>query len=402
MGGMKLAPASGPPTSCWYSPRSAPSTGHRWPVPWPLGAHGRPSTRAIAVPVAVVALPAVAAGGGALDGRVDDRDAVHDRRVVRGQLAEADELEEPGVDDRALVERRAAVPDVVADGRVRVARLGEADEVGARRQGPVGRDRPALDRALVVVGDTEVHPRRRRIAVLLGDVGGRDEAGDLGRDRGRGVAALLLPALDAEGRPVADEVVGGRPDVVRVAAAARPGHRHAGRVRHQDRVGRLVELGAERIGRGLAIDQAVARHGPVGELLAVEEEVERVARGRQVAVSDKARPRLVEVAGEDLAVRAEVGVGRVAGGDGLTPWRGEPGDDRAGERLVLGGLDHVGGRVVLGDEPRRIGVEQAPELPGGVVQGRVVLRPAGRVGLAHGGEAPVDRALGSRHRLRLG
>ena len=49
------------------------------------------------------------------------------------QLAEPHELEEAGVDHRALVERRAAVADVVGDRGVRVAGLREADEVRAAR-----------------------------------------------------------------------------------------------------------------------------------------------------------------------------------------------------------------------------------------------------------------------------
>ena len=273
---------------------------------------------------------------------------------------------------------------------------------GSGDERPGRGDRPALDRSLVVVGHAEVQVRRRRVAVLLRDVRGGDEPGDLGGDRRRRIAALLLPALGAKGRSVADEEVRGRADVGRVAMAAGRRHRHARRVGHQERVGRLVELGAERIGRQLAVDQAVAGHRPVGELLPLEEELERVAGGVQVAIGDQARPRLVEVAREHLAVRPEVGVGRVTRRDRLAPRRGEAGDDRAGERLVLRGLDHVRGGVVLVDEPLRSRSEQALELLGRIVEVRVVLRPAGRVGLARLVEPAVDRALGRLDGLALG
>ena len=79
-------------------------------------------------------------------------------------------------------------------------------------------------------------------------------------------------------------------------------------VGHQERVRRLVELRAERVGRGLAVDEAVARHRAVGLLLALEQEERRVARGGEVAVGHQAGPGLVQVAREHLAVRAEVRV----------------------------------------------------------------------------------------------
>ena len=51
--------------------------------------------------------------------------------------------------------------------------------------------------------------------------------------------------------------------------------------------------------------QAVARHRPVGKLLPLEEEERRIAGGREVAGSDEARPALVQVAREHLAVGTE-------------------------------------------------------------------------------------------------
>src|SRR2546430_16695204 len=90
-----------------------------------------------------------------------------------------------------------------------------------------------------------------------------------------------------------------------------------------------------------AVDEAVARHRAIRQLLALEEEERRRARGRQIAVGDQSRPRLVEVTREHLAVRAEVRVRGVAGGDGLSPRGGEAGADRAREPLGPGRLWHV-------------------------------------------------------------
>src|SRR5207344_283611 len=97
-----------------------------------------------AVSVAVVAMPAVAAWRAGLDRRIDDRDAAGNRGVVRGQLAEADELEESRVDHRALVESWPAVPNVIADCRIGIPALRQTDEVRVGRERSVRRHRPAL------------------------------------------------------------------------------------------------------------------------------------------------------------------------------------------------------------------------------------------------------------------
>ena len=187
------APAASPVCSA-CSARSADNAGQTCPVPTPDGAHGAAVAGTVAVAVAVVAVPARSAVGIGADRRVHDGQRCEDVRVVRGQLAEPGELEEPGVDHRALVERRPAVADVVRDRGVRIAGLGETDEV-ARCERAVGRHRPALDRALVVVGDAAPHGRRDGIVIGVGEVGGRHQPGDLGRDRRRRVAAPAPPSV---------------------------------------------------------------------------------------------------------------------------------------------------------------------------------------------------------------
>ncbi len=244
------------------SARSAESTGQRCPVPWPLGAHGLPVRDAVAVAVAVVPVPARARSASSTRSSRRRPAATGRCRVGGRQFAEPHELEEARVDHRPLVERRTAVADVVRDRGVRIARLRETDEV-ARRERSGRRHRPALDLALPVVGDAEPERSDGCVAVRACEVGGGDEAGDLGRDRRGRVAALLFPALDAERRPVRDEEVRSRPDVVGVEG----GVGEPELVGHEDRVGRLVELRPERVRCSLAVDEAVARHRPVRELL---------------------------------------------------------------------------------------------------------------------------------------
>ena len=173
-------------------------------------------------------------------------------------------------------------------------------------------------------------------------------------------------------------------------------------VGHQDRVCHLVELRPERVGRDLAVDQAVPRERAVGQLLALEQEERRVASRGEVAGRDEAGPGLVEVAREDLAIGPEVGVVRVAGRHGLTPRRGEAGHDGARERLVLRGLDHVGAQVVgvlqllpLGDADRQL-------LDVRIRQRRVVGVPAGLVGIEGSVEAGRQRPCRRVDRLVVG
>ena len=117
-------------------------------------------------------------------------------------------------------------PYVIAG--VRIAGLGDADEVaGAVRAGAGGRHRPRLDVAREVVGGRLVEPGVGRVVVDRRDLRRGGQAGDLGRDRRRRVAALLLPALDAVRRTVGDEEVGGGNHVVEVERPGRPRARTA-------------------------------------------------------------------------------------------------------------------------------------------------------------------------------
>src|SRR6266542_4752072 len=106
----------------------------------PRRARGRARglARLVAVAVAVRAaagsrraVPVVAGSAGRADGYLLVQHAQRGLhvRVGDGQLPEPDELLEPAVDDAALVHGRAAVAEAVGDRRVRVAGLGQPDEV---------------------------------------------------------------------------------------------------------------------------------------------------------------------------------------------------------------------------------------------------------------------------------
>ena len=166
----------------------------------------------------------------------------------------------------------------------------------------------------------------------------------------------------------------------------------------------LVQLGAAGVGGGLAVEQRVARHGPVGLLLPVEQEPGRGARRGQVPVDEQPGERLVQVTGEHLAVGAEVArraPGEVPGRHRLPPRAGQRRHDRAGVGLVLTGLDHVGGQVVVQDRRAVPLGSRAGRVPERRPQPGVVTQPARHV--LHRGQAErlAQRTGRRRHRRRL-
>src|SRR6185437_875647 len=104
-------------------------------------------------------------------------------------------------------QRRAAVAEVVGGRGVRIAVLGETDEVRVRTVLAGGGDCPVFDVALEVVRGGLVEGRVGGVAVPLRDRRGGGQTRDLGGDRRDRVPRLLLPALDAEGRSVRDQEV---------------------------------------------------------------------------------------------------------------------------------------------------------------------------------------------------
>ncbi len=210
-------------------------------------------------------------------------------------------------------------------------------------QRTVGGDRPAFERALPVIGSAQPDLGALRISVGIGNVGGSDQAGNFGGNRGRRITRLLLPALDAEGRAMADNEVCGGLNVVLVEV--RPGHTEL--VGHQNRVAGFVELRAERVGRQLAVDQAVARERAIRTLLVLEHKVDHVVGGLLVAVQQQTRPGFVDITGKNLAVRTEVLVIGVSGGDCLAPGRSQAGHQRPGEGLIFRSLEHIGAQIIF-------------------------------------------------------
>ena len=130
----------------------------------------------------------------------------------------------------------------------------------------VGGDRPPGKAALPVIRDGARHVCHGGIAIRVGNRRTGHQSGHLGGDGGGGKAALLFPPLGAEPRPVSNQEIDRRPDVILVEDRVC----HAELVRHHDRVGHFVELRIEGVRRDLAVQQAVARHRAIGKLLPVE------------------------------------------------------------------------------------------------------------------------------------
>ena len=116
---------------------------------------------------------------------------------------------------------------------------------------------------------------------------------------------------------------------------------HPQLVSHNDGVADLVELRIESVGRGLPVEQAIAGHRAVRQLLVIKQEVHSSARCRKIAVKQEASPCFIEVAREDFAVRAEEGIVGISRRDSLPPRGGKACYYGTGEGFILGCLHHI-------------------------------------------------------------
>src|SRR6266480_340091 len=91
-------------------------------------------------------------------------------------------------------------------------------------------------------------------------------------------------------------------DVVLVETAVS----HPQLISHNDGVADLVELRIESVGRRLPVEQAIAGHRAVSQLLVIKQKVHSIARCRKVAVKQEASPRFIEIAREDLSIRTKI------------------------------------------------------------------------------------------------
>ena len=84
----------------------------------------------LAVSVEARAVPERAVGCRVAELLVHDGQRVEDARVIGTEHAEADQLQEARVDDRALIDQRSAVGELNLRPGVRVAVSGDPQEVG--------------------------------------------------------------------------------------------------------------------------------------------------------------------------------------------------------------------------------------------------------------------------------
>ncbi len=210
----------------------------------------------------------------------------------------------------------------------------DALKVVATAERPVGGEGPVLHHALPVVRRVVVERLAGGIAIDAGDIGGADQPGDFRRDGRGAIAAIFLPAFLARFRPVVEDVVGGRFDVVLVIAAIR----HAQFPGQHNRESLLIHLNARPEGR--AVDEAVLREMPIGLLLRIESPQQCAFGVGGIARHDQGAGELVHIAFPHQVI-AIVPIA-VAG----SPRRPQSRHERA-RLLVLRRFEDVGRQVVF-------------------------------------------------------
>ena len=327
----------------------------------------------LAVAVEAVALPYGAAGGRGGQRRVCLWQRRQDRRVVGRLDAEPHELEEARIDDLLVEVEAGAVGQLPAGVVVRVAVVVDAHVVPPVTERPRRREHPLLGAALPRVRNAQPQRLARRVAAPAGEIGRRDEAGDLRRGRRRREPAGLFPAFLRRRRPEPHERVGSLAHAlpgVRVSPAELPCE--------HDRERRLVELDVALV--RLPADARVLRERSVGLLLMGEQPRHGPVGRGAIARREHCGRLVIEVARphEVVAAPTLVGVHRES------PGQRERGDEGAAEALVLVRLDRHDRDLVL--RPQPIGQERrraphraeiaAPLLPVGPRHLREPLREA--------------------------
>src|SRR2546423_457380 len=156
---------------------------------------------------------------------------------------------------------------------------------------------------------------------------------------------------------------------------------HIQLVSHNDGVADLVELRIESVGRGLPVEQAIAGHRAINQLLVIKQEVHSSARRRKVAVKREASPSFMEVARKNCVGRAEEGSVGTSRRDSLSPGGGEACYYGTGEGFILGCLHHVSAQVVFAHKLVPLFARCALKIGWRGVQAVIVSVPPGLVAL---------------------
>ena len=273
---------------------------------------------------------------------------------------------------------------------------------GCDGQRPVVGHGRGQDQAAEVVRGGQEQPLRRGVALHPRDRGRGDQARPPRRPswtaRTRSAPPSAPPRRPGRSRP------GSRPragcgSTYRAWSPARPAC-------HASRIGSAVSSSCSPpvSGAALPLSSPLRGNDPLRQLQSSEHVVDDLPGGGQVAVGEEPGERLVGVPREHLPVGAEVRREAVARGlpgrDRLAPRAGQRGGGRAGERLVLAGLEHVGAQPVGGRVPRA----HRSVRPGAArrQQARVVGLPARLVRGVGGGERRGRRGQRGAHRVPLG
>ena len=193
--------------------------GEQRPRTSPAPAYKRTTIFALSISVVVVAAPARAEGSIHFQHGVYNLEGIHDDRIVGFADSVTHQFQKTRIHDffgrkyvphAGLTVRNGDGPLIRIFVWIRIIRLlrKDADVVPghAWKQSAFGCDSPAVDMAFQEIGVFFQVFRGRHIASVTGKACGADQSGDIGRQRGRGIPADLLPALLRSNGSMADQI----------------------------------------------------------------------------------------------------------------------------------------------------------------------------------------------------
>ena len=316
----------------------------------PAPAYKRTAIFALSISIVVVAAPARAEWSIHFQHGVHDLEGIHNDRIVGLADSVTHQFQKTRIHDffgrkyvprAGLAVRNGDVSLVRIFVRIRIVRpLRKNPDVmpgHAGEQSPFRCDRPALDMTFQEIGVFFQVFRGRLIASFASKACGADQSGNIGRQRGGGIAADLLPALLRSHGAMADEI------------SSRP-HDHGVRVEvpqgvltfeppgEQNGESDFIQLDSPPV--GLTVNPEVL--GETSALLLRDIQIDQRSYGCGAIAGGQHRIRAVD----HVARPYQVVTTLIFIADGFSPWNGERGDKSARIRLVFVSAEQIEARAV--------------------------------------------------------